>query len=322
MKRRAFLAALALAGSAHADLAVAQSPRAPARIAILTLGSNPSRPVFEAFRAELRERGHVEGRDIAIEFHMAHGSLERLAALAQAIVRTSPTVVLADGGAAASAIHAATREIPIVAVGSIDPMVRALAASLARPGGNLTGIATFNVELTVKQLELLHEIVPSARRAGVVGIQTDQARRAFAQAAEARRLVVRFIASPAAADVGTALAPAALADVDGLVLSQNPALTALSGPVVERINAGGKPAVYAEREYLESGGLVTYGIDFVAIYRRLAGYVDRVLRGASPAEMPIERPERLELAVNLRTARALAITIPPSVLTRADEVIE
>jgi putative ABC transport system substrate-binding protein len=291
-------------------------------VAILSQGSNEARPVFTAFRAELRERGYIEGGTIAIEFHLAHGSTERLAPLAQAIARDRPEVVLADGGEAASAMHTATREIPIVAIGGIDPRQRVLVESLARPGGNVTGITTFTNELPVKQLELLIEIAPMARRIGAVGTQGAQQRHVIEESAASRGLGLRFIYGTTVADVARELAPAALADVAGLVLAQNPVLSAISALVVAQINAARKPAVYAEREYIDVGGLATYGIDFVTAFRRLADYVDRILRGANPAGMPIERPERVELAVNLRTARTLGIAIPPSVLARADEVIE
>jgi ABC-type uncharacterized transport system substrate-binding protein len=212
-------------------------------VAILSQGSNEARPVFTAFRAELRERGYIEGGTIAIEFHLAHGSTERLAPLAQAIARDRPEVVLADGGEAASAMHTATREIPIVAIGGIDPRQRVLVESLARPGGNVTGITTFTNELPVKQLELLIEIAPMARRIGAVGTQGAQQRHVIEEAAASRGLGLRFIYGTTVADVARELAPAALADVAGLVLAQNPVLSAMSALVVAqnqcRPEAGG-----------------------------------------------------------------------------------
>jgi putative ABC transport system substrate-binding protein len=186
----------------------------------------------------------------------------------------------------------------------------------------VTGIATYPVEVGVKQIELLHELVPAARRLAATGTFTPQAREALSAAAATFGLTVRRIDCQTAADIERDLAPAALADVEGLAVTQNPALTALSALVVARINATEKPAIYGEREYLDAGGLMTYGVDFVSEYRRLAGFVDRILRGTSRGVLPIERPERLALTVNLRTARALSITIPPSLLLRANEVIE
>jgi putative ABC transport system substrate-binding protein len=321
MRRRTLLVGIALVATAGTDNAAAQRRGVP-RVAILSSGSNEARAVFEAFRAELRARGYIEGRTIAIELHLGDGSVERLAGRARAIVRDPPAVVLADDGPSVDAIYAATREIPIVAVGSIDPTLGAFAVSLARPGGNVTGITTFPAELAVKQLEILHEIVPSARRIGVLGAQRAQTRRALEEAAASYGLALRSIDVAAASDAERELAPGALVNVDGLVVARSPVSSAMSGLVVAQINAAGKPAIYGEREFVAVGGLATYGVDYVAVFRRLADYVDRILRGANPAEMPIERPERLELAVNLRTARALGITIPQALLARADQVIE
>jgi putative ABC transport system substrate-binding protein len=322
MRRRTLIAGIALAAAAGADDASAQRARGVPRVAILSSGSNEACLVFGAFRAELRSRGHAEGRTIAIEFYLGDGSVERLAALAQAIVRAPPAVVLADDGPSVDAIYAATREIPIVAVGSIDPTLGAFAVSLTRPGGNVTGVTTFPAELAVKQLEILHEIVPSARRIGVLGARRAQTRRALEEAAASYGLALRSIDVATASDAERELARGALVDVDALVVARSPVSSAMSEFVVALVNASGKPAVYGEREFVVVGGLATYGVDYVAVFRRLADYVDRILRGANSAEMPIERPERLELAVNLRTARALGITIPQALLARADEVIE
>jgi putative ABC transport system substrate-binding protein len=322
MRRRDLIVRMVLA-SAMPGVAAAQHPQGIRRVAILTLGANRARPVFTAFREELQRLGYVEGRTIAIAIHLAEGNAERLDPLAQTIVRGAPDVTVADGSAAAIALRAATHDIPIVAIGGIDPLLRPLATSLARPGGNLTGISTYSVELGIKQLELLHELAPAASRIGALGtVTTQQARHALSEAGTALGLTVRWIDSQTAADVERDLAPQALADVDALVVTQSPALSALSALVVAQINACGKPAIYGEREYIDAGGLATYAIDFVVEYRRLAGFVDRILRGATPSALPIERPERLAMAINLRTARALGITVPPSLLLRADEVIE
>ncbi len=298
-----------------------QPPRRIPRVAILSPGSSEARPVFAAFRDGLRALGWIEGRNIVLEFHFAHGDAARLTALAQAIARDGPAaVVLADGGAAAAAMQAATRTIPIVAIGAIDVSPGVLIASLARPGGNVTGITTFTSEVLLEQLEILHQLAPSARRIGVVG--TGQARRDLEEAASSLGLTLRFIGIANSGDVARELAPEAIGDVDGLLVAASPVLAALSALVVGRINANGKPAVYQERDFIDAGGLASYGVDFSAVFRQLAGYVDRILKGANPAEMPNERPVRIELIVNLKTARALGLTIPPVLLARADEVIE
>jgi putative ABC transport system substrate-binding protein len=321
MRRRDLIARLALAG-AMPGIAVAQQPQSMRRVAILTSGANADRPIFGAFREELRRLGYIEGATIAVTIHLARGDTAWLEALAHAIVRDAPDVIVADGGPAAMALHDLTRDIPIVAIGGLEPPLRDLANSLARPSGNVTGIATYTLELGVKQVELLHELIPAARRIGATGTFTEQGRRALSDAGARLGLAIRWIDSQTTADIERDLAPAALADVEGLVVTQNATLAALSALVVAKINAAGKPAIYGEREYLESGGLATYGFDFVAEYRRLASFVDRILRGASPGLLPIERPQRLTLAINLRTAHALGITVPPSLLLRADEVVE
>ena len=304
------------------ELLAQGSPRRIMRIAILSPGTSETRSVFTAFRTQLRALGYEEGRDVVLEFHLASGS-ERLAALAQAIAaRNSTDLVLADGRVAAQAMVSASRTIPIVAVTG-DPVALGLAVSLAHPGGNVTGIATLSTELGAKQLELLHEIVPSARRIGAVNVSFSAAGyRALEDRAASFGAALRRLTFQTQIDAERVLAPAALGDVDGLVVPPSALLAGMSATVVRLINAAGKPAVYAERDFIAVGGLVMYGHDIDDAFRRAAGVVDRVLKGASPADTPFEQPTRVALVVNLKTAKALGITIPQSVLLRADEVIQ
>ena len=297
------------------------SPRRIMRIAVLSPGASETRSVFTVFRTQLRALGYEEGRDVVLEFHLASGS-ERLAALAQAIAAGKGTdLVLADGWIATQAMALASRTIPIVAVTG-DPVLVGLAVSLARPGGNVTGIATLSTELGAKQLELLCEIVPSARRIGVVNVSMGAAAyraledRAASLGAELRRLTFQT-----QIDAERVLAPAALGNVDGLVVPPSALLAGMSATVVRLINAAGRPAVYAERDFIAAGGLVMYGHDIDDAFRRSASVVDRVLKGANPADTPFEQPTRIALVINLKTAKALRLTIPQSVLVRADEVI-
>ena len=257
-----------------------------------------------------------------LEFHLASGS-ERLAALAQAIAAgTGTDLVLADGRFAAQAMVSASRTIPIVAVTG-DPVVYGFAVSLSHPGGNVTGIATLSTELGAKQLELLREIVPSARRIGVVNVWMGTLGyhaledRAAALGVELRRLTLET-----QIDAERVLAPAALGNVDGLVVPPSAPLARLSATVVRLINAAGKPAIYAERDFIAAGGLALYGHDIDDAFRRSASIVDRVLKGANPADTPFEQPMRIALVVNLKTAKALGLTIPQAVLLRADELIQ
>jgi putative ABC transport system substrate-binding protein len=314
---------IVVAASIPCSIARAQIvPQRVPRLAILSLGSTQARPVFAALRQGLGKLGYVEGTTIRLEFHFAHGSADRLKLLAKDLVRSEPDIVLADGGVAASAMQAETRSVPIVAVGSIDPALRSVASSLSRPGGNVTGITTFAVEIPNKQLEVLLEIVPAARRIGVVGLQVGAARDSLNAFASSRGIEIYHLQVVSPADVDEVLTSGTLDRLDGLIVAQNPATSALSHIVVKRINASRKAAIYVEREYLDVGGLASYGVDFAEVFRRLATFIDRILRGASPADIPIEQPTRLGLVLNLRSARALGLAIPVSLQARADELIE
>jgi putative ABC transport system substrate-binding protein len=299
-----------------------QRPRRIAKVAILSPGMSEARSVFTAFRSRLRELGYEEGRDVVLEFHFAKGS-DGLAALAQAIAREGADVVLADGGVAARAMRAASPTIPIVTVTS-DPVGNGLAASLARPGGNVTGVASLGPELMPKQLELLREILPSARRIGVIAVSMspETTYRAIEERAASLGVALRRIVIRTQVEAEHELAPTALRDVDGLVLLPNPITSGLSATLVRLINAAGKPAIYGDRDFVAVGGLVFYGFDIDDSFRLCANVVDRVLKGASPATMPFEQPARIALVLNLKSARALGLKFPPSVIARADEVIQ
>ena len=299
-----------------------QSTLKVARIAILSPGANESRSVFTAFRTQLRTLGYEEGRDIALEFFFAKGS-EELATLAQAIVRKRVDIVLADGRLAAQAMQAASRTMPVVAVAG-EPVLNGLAASLVRPGGNVTGVATMAVELWAKQIEFLHEILPAARRIGVVDAskQPGAAYSSSEERAAALRVALRRIVIQTQADAERELAPAALRDIDGLVLPANALIGGLIAPLVRLIQAAGKPAIYGEKDFVAAGGLVFYGFDIDEAFRRCAGVVDRVLKGADPATTPFEQPTRIALVVNVKAARALGLKFPHTVIARADEVIQ
>ena len=321
-ERRAFL------GTAAGSLLVvplailAQQPaRKIVRIAILSPGTSEARSVFMAFRTQLRALGYEEGRNVALEFYLANGS-ERLAGLAQTIAREGVGVVLADGRLAAQAMQGASRTLPIVAVVG-EPVVHGLATSLGRPGGNVTGVATMAIELWPKQLEFMREILPSARRIGVVdvSISTGDAYRALEDRAASLGVAVRRIVIQTQSDAERELAPTALGDVDGLVLPSNALVGALSATLIRLINAAGKPAIYGDRDFVAAGGLVFYGFDIDDAFRHCASVVDRVLKGANPATTPFEQPTRIALVINLKSAGTLGLKFPASVIARADEVI-
>ena len=316
MRRRAIIAAVAGLAVTPAG---AQARRR--RVAILTPGADARRPVFAAFRETMRTLGYPEGGDVAIEIHLAAGDAARLATLAQDLAATPVDVIVADGGAATEAARAATTRVPIVGIIGGDPVERGVVASLARPGGNVTGITLHSFDLGPKQVELFRELRPDAKRVLLLAGLPDVVR---ATDEAARRLGLEPVAAAAGspAEIERALAPAALERLDGVIVLPGPETASHRFAVTALINAAARPAVYPDRDFAFAGGLVSYGTDISDVYRRIARMVDRVLRGASPAELPIDRPERIELVVNLRTARALGVTIPPLLLVRADEVIE
>jgi putative ABC transport system substrate-binding protein len=321
MERRVFIGTAA--GLIVVPLGVfAEKPsRGIVRIAILSPGTSETRSVFTAFRTQLRELGYEEGREVALEFHLAKGS-ELLPALSKTIAREGVDVVLADGRLAAQAMRAASRTIPIIAVAG-EPVTAGLAASLARPGGNVTGVATMAMELGPKQLEFMREILPSAQHIGVVDVTASSgpAYRGLEERAASLGVVLRRIVIRTQSDAERELTPTSLRNVDGLVLPSNAIIGGMSATLIRLINAAGKPAIYGDRDFVLVGGLVFYGFDIDDAFRLCAIVVDRVLKGANPATTPFEQPTRIALVLNLKSARALGLKFPPSVIARADEII-
>ena len=302
----------------------------PARMTLvgfLSYGSlsGPDRPV-DNFKQGMTDLGHVEGQQYTVVVRYAEGNLERLPDLAAELVRLSPDVIVAAAAPAIAAAKTATGTIPIVMVGSVSPVEAGFVASLARPGGNVTGLTTVGRELDRKRLELLKETVPGLARVGMLW-NPDVADREgdFQVVEEAARALGLDVRSFEVRDHGAleaAFERAAAERVDGLFLIDNSVLTANWPRVVEVARRHRLPTSSAQRAFVSAGGLLAYGADRGAVYRRAAGFVDRVLKGASPAEMPIERPTAFELAINLGTARELGLTIPQSVLQQATETVQ
>jgi len=291
-------------------------------VAILSPGTSKQRSVFTALRTKLAELGHVEGRDVMLAFHLGGGAA-RLPELAQAIARDGAEIVVTDGQIASVAMQAVTRTIPIVAVAGFDPVQFGFAANLARPGGNMTGFATISDEIAPKHVEIMREILPTARRIGVVYATINRpTHRALEERAAALGLALRHIVIATRGDAERELAAAAIADVDGLVFPANPITAGIARDLVALVNATGKPAIYGDRDFVAAGGLVFFSYNIDDVFRQVAGYVDRILRGTSPGDLPFEQPSRIELVINLGTARALGIAMPLLLLARADEVIE
>jgi len=328
--RREFIGTLA-GGIVAAPLAAeAQQAAKVARIGYLTfsLGVSPHLP--EAFRQGLRDLGYVEGRTVVIEYRDAEGKADRLPALAAELVALKVDVIVAaQGTRVALAAKQATRNLPIVIIGAGDPVTNGLVTSLARPGGNITGLSNLNAELVGKRLELLTQAVPGVSRVavlrlpGALGERTDKDMLKEAEAA-ARALGVRlqFVEARGPADIDRAFSDMTRARAGALTVLPSNMFLREHRRLVDLAAMNRLPAVYTLREFVDAGGLMSYGPNTADLYRRAATYVDKILKGAKPADLPIEQPTKFELVINAKTAKALGLTIPQSVLGRADEVIQ
>jgi putative ABC transport system substrate-binding protein len=321
--RRTFLVAF-VGGILAAPLAAeAQTAEKVYRIGML--GSSSSDPLVEAFKQGLRELGYVEGRNIMVEYRSAEGRTERLPDLAADLVRLKVDVIVASSQGAVAAKQATTA-IPIVMPIITDPVRLGLVASLAKPGGNATGFATQNDELPGKWMELVKETLPKASRVAVLFHPTyDGGVQLKASEAAARSLGVRLQALKVERpdDFGTAFAAVQKNRAEALIISSSPLFYTHRARLVEFAAKHRIPTIYHQSEFVVgSGGLMSYGPDFNDLFRRSATYVDKILKGARPADLPVQQPTKFELVINLKTAKALGLTIPPSVLGRADQVIE
>jgi putative ABC transport system substrate-binding protein len=314
-----------------APLAEAQPPTKVYRIGWLRPDSPPSPPGSyppqEAFRQRLRELGYVEGQNLVIEARYAEGREERLPELAAELVRLKVDVIVGPGTAAIQAAQHATRTIPIVMTGANDPVGQGLVASLAHPGGNTTGLSNLGVELPGKRLELLKETVPQSTRIAVLGNPADPAYEpalhTVTVAAQALGLHLHVVELRRAEELDTVFAAMTRAGVDALLVLGEPQVTdRLRGRIVDRAAQSRLPAMYDWRMYVEAGGLMSYGANLIDKYQRAAEYVDKILKGAQPADLPVEQPSKFELVINLKTAQALGLTMPPMLLLQADEVIK
>lgn len=318
-RRHLLWPAIALPAAARA-----QQARALPRLAFITPSASADRPVFRAFRARLAELGWVDGQTIDATFHpAATAAPEQIAALVGRVVASGPDLIVADGRRVTASAAAVTRGIPVLGMIGFDPVEAGLVASYARPGGNVSGITMMSDLLNPKRLETMREIVPNGRRfAVIISAANISSSDSLVAAGLARGFEMpRFIVADLN-DIDRLLTPEALAPFDGVISSSDSFLDAVPAHVVARINAARRPAVYPDRSYAEAGGLVSYGVDLIWSFRRLAEQVDRVLRGAAPALMPFERSDRFEMVVNLGMARQTGVALPASILARADEVIE
>ena len=307
--------------------AEAQQPKKVPRIGFLTGVSSPTNSArHEAFRQGLRELGYVEGKNIVIEYRSAEGKFDRLPALAAELVRLKVDIIVTGGGATTRAGKAATTTIPIVMTQDGDPVANGFVASLARPGGNITGLATLAPELSGKRLELLKEIVPRLSRVAVLGNSAQpgnaQTLREVELAAKAFGVQLQYLDVLGPKDIATAFRAAGKGQADA-VLILSPGLVATSErPQIANLAVKSRlPVIYDRPEPVESGGLMSYGVSTADLDRRAAVFVDKILKGAKPADLPVEQPTKFEFVINLKTAKQIGLTIPPNVLARADRVI-
>jgi len=327
MRRKFFDLALGAMLLAVCFPAQAQQPTRIPHIGILTTFS-PSvvSARIEGFRQGLRELGYVEGKNIVIEWRSAGGNNDRLPVLAAELVGLKVDVIVSPGPTATRAFKEATSTIPIVMAQDTDPVGSGFVASLARPGGNITGLATLAPEMGGKQLELLKEIVPKLSRVAVIGNSTipgdAQALRETVLAAGAYEIYLRYLDVMDTKDLEATFRVAAKGRADGLLVLGNPYLNAQRKQVVDLAAKHRLPATYTRPEYIDAGGLMYYGTNYPDLFRRAATYVDKILKGAKPADLPIEQPTKFELVINAKTAKALGLTIPQSLLVRADEIIQ
>ncbi len=305
----------------------AQQPKIVPRIGYLTgspLSANPAR--IEAFRQGLRDLGYIEGKNIVIEWRSADGKLDRLPALVAELIRLKVDVIVAVGSGDIRAAKEATATIPIVMVVGGDPVGSGLVASLARPGGNVTGLATLRPELSGKRLEILKETVPRLSRVAVFtssfGQDCSQIQKELDLAAGAFKVKVQYLDVLSPKDIETAF-QAAVKGRAGAVLMEagGPIVTPHRTEIVERAVKSRVPAIYRGAEEVEAGGLMSYGVNFPDLYRRAATFVDKILKGRTPQDLPVEQPMKFEFVVNLNAAKQIGLTIPPNVLVRADKVI-
>ena len=322
------LAVVLAVGLTLAPLAVeAQQAGKVYRVGFLgSASAEANKDRLEAFRHGLRDLGYTEGRNILIEYRWADGHYERLPGLANELVDRNPHLIVSTGGRpSVRALRAATKTIPVVFL-SADPVAEGIVLSLDRPGGNFTGLDVFSAELDTKRLGLLKETLPSASR--VVFLWNPGNPSALPQrnrieiAAQTLGVRLQLLEARSPAEIDTAFAAMAAERPHALLTMADPMLDSQRKQIVGLALKNRLPAIYQWREFAEGGGLMSYGADLLALYRRLATFVDKVLKGAKPAELPVELPMKYELAINLKTAKALGLTIPPSVLGRADQVIE
>ena len=309
--------------------AAAQQPKKVPRIGLLVSASTAqAAPWIDAFRHGLRDLGYIEGKNIILEIRGGEAKPDRLSDLAAELVRHKVDIIVAGGRGAVDAVKDATSTIPIVMRYDADPVRMGVVTSLAHPGRNITGLASITQELNGKRLELLAEVVPEAKRIAVLAAQTDQARymasgtyKELEAAARALGVKLQVVLARDPATIDNAFLAMTKERAQALIVIPSGAYIQHREHIIKHAAKNRRPAIYFQPIFVENGGLISYGPDFADEFRRLAIYVDKILKGRKPADLPVEQPTKFELVINLTTAKQIGLTIPPNVLARADRVI-
>jgi putative tryptophan/tyrosine transport system substrate-binding protein len=327
MTKKLILLALCSLLLAQCPAAEAQQPTKIPRIGFLNTNAAAAFTArTEGFRQGLRELGYVEGKNILIEYRYAEGKLDRLASLAAELVRLKVDVIVTAVSSSTRSAKEATNTIPIVMAQDNDPVGNGFIASLARPGGNITGLSTLSPEIGGKQLELLKGVVPKMVRAAVIGTSTlpghAQRLKETELAAGSLKVELQYVDVLSPEDIETAFRHASKGRADAVVVLGGLVLISQREQVANLAAKNRLPAMYNVPEFVDAGGLMTYGASYIDLYRRAATYVDKILKGAKAADLPVAQPTTFEFIINLRAAKQIGLTIPPSVLARADRVIK
>jgi putative ABC transport system substrate-binding protein len=327
MDRRAFLGVLAGTLLAAPLAAVAQRSATPVVGFLCSASSAPYAPFVAAFRQGLNEASYIEGKNVAIEFRWAEGHYDRLPVLASDLVRRQVAVLVAAGGnGPVLAAKAATAKIPIVFATGGDPVKAGIVASLNRPGANVTGVNEIFTALVPKQLEVLHQLVPQAARISALVNpnypDVDLQRRELREAGAVIKRQINVVRAGTEHEIDAAFVTLVQQKADALLVANDPFFLGRRDQLIALATRHAIPAIYFEREYTVAGGLISYGPSLRDVFQKTGIYAGRILNGAKPADLPVEQPTTFELVINLKTAKALGLTIPPSLLQRADQVIE